>query len=170
MSVLHCSEQLQARYRTQRVQHPSIRFCELEHLQPSMLGALPHQKLSRNAAKTGIFAGVRQGTREHHVACLGAEGPALVAMGDALARMRDVMRQKARVVPLPALQEHVDQAKRAFVVRPLTGIRGLAKCFFFVCFFRGGGYAPRENICHLLSQTNVQCVVSQVYLHCSSTR
>ena len=103
------------------------RCLKLQDLRPSMLGNPLHQKLGTKAAVTGTLLAIARDLAKQHVACLGDEGPPLVAVGDALVRMRDVMRVKHRVMPAAALQELVDQVKRAFVLRPLAGIRGPPK-------------------------------------------
>ena len=92
MSVLHCKEALQAWYRTQHSQHPSVPLHKLQDLRPWMLGNHLHQKLGTDAAETGTFLECAKDLAKQHVACLGAEVPAPVAGSDALVNMRDVMR------------------------------------------------------------------------------
>ena len=139
MSVLHGREQLHAWYRMQRVQHPSIPLNELQDLRPSMLGFSAPEAQHERGGDTD-FAGVCHLAKQH-VACLGAEELALVSVGDALVRMRDVMRENARVMPSPAPQELADQAQRAFVVRPLAGIRGPPKWHLVLHFAARAGFS-----------------------------
>ena len=62
----------------------------------------------------GDFMEFAMDLAKQYVACLGS---ALVAVGDALVHMRDVMRVNPRVMLPAALQELVVQVKRAFVLR-----------------------------------------------------
>ena len=83
MSVIHCKEELQVWYRTQSLQHPSILLHKLQDLRPSMLGNPLPQELGTKAGETGTLLEFARDVAKQHVACLGAEGASLVAVGGA---------------------------------------------------------------------------------------
>ena len=120
-------EQLFAWYNAQKTTRPFETLHELTDLTVGMIGEQNAQSLSTKAAETGTLLGFCRDLVREHQAKLGDRGPYLVAVGDALVTVRDVMKNSPRRMAAHDVQRLVDAAKQAFILRSYAHIPSTPK-------------------------------------------
>ena len=120
-------EALLAWYKDQKQKHPWETLHTLNDLTPSMLGEEHTPALATKAAETGTLLEFVRDLVATHQRKLDERGPFLLAVGDALVRVRAVCKANGRVLTAAQTQELVDSAKRAFVLHPRAGIPSTPK-------------------------------------------
>ena len=122
LSVMRCRHELFAWYKEQRRAMPNAKLYELQDLVPSMLGTQKRKHLHTKAAETGTPLGFCVGLVVAHEASFGLQGGALRSVGEALLRVRRIQQESPRAMSAPQVQELVDAAKEAFVLRERAGV------------------------------------------------
>ena len=122
LSVQRLRSDLFAWYAAQKERRPGKELYELGDLTLKMLGSRTHHALATKAAETGTLLEFCTSLVHKHVERLGAAGPALVRVGDALVRMKKIMRSSGVRMAPDHCQELIDCAKRALALREAARI------------------------------------------------
>eukprot|EP00811_Abedinium_folium_P008930 NODE_18254_length_902_cov_4.523871.p1 GENE.NODE_18254_length_902_cov_4.523871~~NODE_18254_length_902_cov_4.523871.p1 ORF type:complete len:293 (-),score=38.46 NODE_18254_length_902_cov_4.523871:24-815(-) len=111
------SVELKKWYRRMKEDVPDNRLYEIQELRSTMLGSRTAPTLHTKAVETGTFLEFCRDIARERVASLGEEGPAVVALGDCLVRLRDIWRKGNRHLTLELQAESVQCATRALALR-----------------------------------------------------